>query len=81
MSEHLERPNVSADLIWEVASELQNGQFFSPGADATVENNNAFLVKRRSGGGAQFSRDPFNLTNTNTRTVTALPHLLYLQGV
>ncbi|KIX98024.1 uncharacterized protein Z520_06103 [Fonsecaea multimorphosa CBS 102226] len=32
-----------------------------------VRNNNAFLVKRKSGGGVQFSRDPFNLTNKHSR--------------
>ncbi|MCJ1404452.1 hypothetical protein MMC11_007677 [Xylographa trunciseda] len=47
---HEHHPNVSADLIWEIA-----------------RTNNAFLVKRRSGGGVQFSRDPFNLVNKNSR--------------
>ncbi|OAP56989.1 hypothetical protein AYL99_09101 [Fonsecaea erecta] len=32
-----------------------------------VRNNNAFLVKRKSGGGVQFSRDPFNLVNKHSR--------------
>ncbi|KAK5065054.1 hypothetical protein LTR84_000889 [Exophiala bonariae] len=32
-----------------------------------VRNNNAFLVKRKSAGGVQFSRDPFNLTNKHSR--------------
>jgi hypothetical protein len=30
------------------------------------EQFNAFQVKRRSGGGALFSRDPLNLTNRQT---------------
>ncbi|MCJ1323010.1 hypothetical protein MMC15_008361 [Xylographa vitiligo] len=47
---HEHHPNVSADLIWEIA-----------------RANNAFLVKRRSGGGVQFSRDPFNLVNKHSR--------------
>ncbi|MCJ1419387.1 hypothetical protein MMC32_005742 [Xylographa parallela] len=47
---HEHHPNVSADLIWEIA-----------------RTNNAFLVKRRSGGGVQFSRDPFNLVNKHSR--------------
>ena len=34
----------------------------------TTGNNNAYLVKRNSGGGVQFSRDPFNLTNKHSRT-------------
>ncbi|KAL2428847.1 hypothetical protein ABEF95_008598 [Exophiala dermatitidis] len=32
-----------------------------------VRNNNAFLVKRSSAGGVQFSRDPFNLVNKHSR--------------
>jgi large subunit ribosomal protein L28e len=31
-------------------------------------NQNAYLVKRRSGGGVMFSRDPMNLTNKHSRT-------------
>ena len=30
-------------------------------------NNNAYLTKRKSGGGVQFSRDPLNLTNKHSR--------------
>ncbi|KAI9887748.1 MAG: 60S ribosomal protein L28 [Watsoniomyces obsoletus] len=30
-------------------------------------NNNAYLVKRRTGGGVQFSRDPLNLMNKHSR--------------
>jgi large subunit ribosomal protein L28e len=30
-------------------------------------NQNAYLVKRNSGGGVRFSRDPFNLTNKHSR--------------
>ncbi|KAL9602129.1 MAG: hypothetical protein Q9179_002637 [Wetmoreana sp. 5 TL-2023] len=30
-------------------------------------SNNAYLVKRRSGGGSQFSKDPLNLTNKHSR--------------
>ncbi|KAI4269612.1 MAG: hypothetical protein L6R38_007410 [Xanthoria sp. 2 TBL-2021] len=29
--------------------------------------NNAYLVKRKSGGGSQFSKDPLNLTNKHSR--------------
>ncbi|TAQ89815.1 malate dehydrogenase [Chlorociboria aeruginascens] len=32
-----------------------------------ARNQNAFLVKRKSGGGVQFSRDPFNLVNVHSR--------------
>ena len=31
--------------------------------------NNAFLVKRKSGGGSQFSKDPYNLMNKHSRKV------------
>lgn len=30
-------------------------------------NNNAFLVKSKTAGGTQFSRDPFNLTNVHSK--------------
>ncbi|KAI9677589.1 MAG: hypothetical protein M1817_006543 [Caeruleum heppii] len=32
-----------------------------------VRPNNAYLVKRKSGGGAQFSRDPLNVLNKHSR--------------
>jgi hypothetical protein len=32
-------------------------------------NNNAFMVKRKSAGGVQFSRDPLNLVNKHSRKV------------
>jgi len=32
-----------------------------------TRKNSAFTVKRRSGGGVQFSRDPLNLVNKHTR--------------
>ncbi|KAK5073625.1 hypothetical protein LTR64_007237 [Lithohypha guttulata] len=33
-----------------------------------VRSNNAYLIKRKTGGGAYFSRDPFNLLNKHSRT-------------
>lgn len=36
--------------------------------------NNAFLVKRKSGGGFQFSRDPLNVMNKHTRKVGCYSH-------
>ena len=33
-----------------------------------IGDQNAYLVKRRSGGGVMFSRDPMNLTNKHSRT-------------
>ncbi|KAI9697909.1 MAG: hypothetical protein M1836_004261 [Candelina mexicana] len=32
-----------------------------------VRQNNSYLVKRRTGGGVQFSRDPLNLMNKHSR--------------
>ncbi|KAI5868036.1 60S ribosomal protein L28 [Durotheca rogersii] len=32
-----------------------------------VRDNNSYLVKRKESGGIQFSRDPLNLTNKNSR--------------
>ncbi len=32
--------------------------------------NNSYLVKRKSGGGSQFSRDPLNLMNKHSRKVS-----------
>ncbi|KAJ4292190.1 hypothetical protein N0V88_005819 [Collariella sp. IMI 366227] len=48
--------NVSADLIWEVSPYVLN-----------LCLNNSFLVKRKTGGAPQFSRDPLNLTNLHSR--------------
>ncbi|KAL8966862.1 MAG: hypothetical protein Q9197_005747 [Variospora fuerteventurae] len=55
-----EHSNVSSDLIWEVCTlnAIDTG-YAGP--------NNAFLVKRKSAGGSQFSRDPFNLMNKHSR--------------
>lgn len=36
-------------------------------AHTPTGNQNAYLVKRNSGGGVQFSRDPYNLTNKHSR--------------
>lgn len=35
----------------------------------TTGNQNSYLVKRKTGGGVQFSRDPYNLTNKHSRKV------------
>lgn len=34
--------------------------------------NSAYLAKRKTGGGVQFSRDPFNLANKHSRTHAGL---------
>jgi large subunit ribosomal protein L28e len=33
----------------------------------TTETNNAYLVKSKTAGGVQFSRDPFNVTNKHSK--------------
>ncbi|WEW61870.1 hypothetical protein PRK78_007367 [Emydomyces testavorans] len=44
-----------------------------------VRSQNSFLVKRNSGGGARFSRDPLNLTNVHSRKVRPGQHLVQLK--
>ncbi|KAL8972852.1 MAG: hypothetical protein Q9183_000327 [Haloplaca sp. 2 TL-2023] len=62
--------NVSSDLIWEVCRTVTPimrkmcGTIVDPD---TLGPNNAYLVKRRSGGGSQFSKDPLNLMNKHSR--------------
>ena len=67
-----DRSNVSADLVWEIVRQFQTASlahyiltsvFYSG-------NNNAFLVKRNSGGGVRFSRDPLNPVNKHSRKVS-----------
>lgn len=65
--------NVSADLIWEVTRKLF---FYRIRASCRISDKfalagsqNAFLVKRKTGGSPQFSRDPLNLTNVHSRKV------------
>ena len=36
-----------------------------------VGSNNSYIVKRKNGGGVQFSRDPLNLMNKHSRKVGA----------
>lgn len=38
-------------------------------------SNNAYLVKRNTFGGVQFSRDPYNLTNKHSRKVWQFCHV------
>ena len=63
--------NISPDLIWECVrkySTLPNDRCTCSVGPAG--NNNAYLVNRKSGGGARFSRDPLNLTNKHSRKVS-----------
>lgn len=41
----------------------------APNTVLQIGNNNSYLVKRNTGGGVQFSRDPLNLMNKNSRKV------------
>lgn len=41
----------------------------APNNRVITGNNNSYLVKRNTGGGVQFSRDPLNLANVNSRKV------------
>lgn len=41
----------------------------APNNCVIIGNNNSYLVKRNTGGGVQFSRDPLNLANVNSRKV------------
>ena len=45
-------------------------------ADVVLGTNNAYLVKRKSGGGVQFSRDPLNLVNKHSRKVNDIAMFL-----
>lgn len=67
-----DRSNVSSDLIWEIARELilhVSSHFQSSLTPICAGNQNAYLVKRISGGHAYyFSRDPLNLVNKHSRT-------------
>lgn len=64
--------NVSGDLIWEIVRKFTLPGSLSQATKAdfvtSAGGNNAYLVKRSSAGGVQFSRDPFNLTNKHSRT-------------
>jgi hypothetical protein len=59
----------SADLIWECTSTAKfRGSIVADAVtDETAEHFNSYQVKRRSGGGALFTRDPLNLVNKQTR--------------
>ncbi|KAI1085726.1 60S ribosomal protein L28 [Whalleya microplaca] len=47
-----------------------------------VRGNNSYLVKRKEAGGVQFSRDPLNLTNKNSRKYAGFvnPKAVGVQG-
>ena len=68
MAEHLQS-NVSQDLVWEISRmSFANGPFpFRPAYLTRLGPNNSYLVKRKSGGGSQFSKDPLNLMNKHSR--------------
>ena len=69
MAEHLQS-NVSQDLVWEICRTFRCAINLTQVLMKTMlGTNNAFLVKRKSGGGSQFSRDPLNLMNKHSRKV------------
>lgn len=69
MAEHLQS-NVSQDLVWEICRTSTGAINLTQVLTKTMlGTNNAFLVKRKSGGGSQFSRDPLNLMNKHSRKV------------
>lgn len=43
--------------------------------------NNSYLVKRKAGGGSQFSRDPLSLTNKHSRKVEIIAVSIGLQSL
>lgn len=49
-------------------------------ADHITGQNNAYLVKRKTSGGVQFSRDPYNLTNKHSRKVGDGKHIIIAQA-
>ena len=63
--------NVSQDLVWEIVrtSAPVHSSDFLVFANDFPGPNNAYLVKRKSGGGSQFSKDPYNLMNKHSRKV------------
>lgn len=73
--------NMSTDVVWEICREFIP-LAFSSHRELIFGNwglgmQNAYLVKRRSGGGVQFSRDPLNLMNKHSRKVWMYPPVEY----
>lgn len=61
---------MSPDLIWEIASEKSAKVHNRNPADTwRTGTTNSYLVKRKSGGGVRFSRDPLNLMNKHSKKV------------
>lgn len=61
-SEHLRRPHLgNRPYVTAISQSVRS-------ILTILGPNNAFLVKRKAGGGVQFSRDPFNLVNKHSRT-------------
>lgn len=64
--------NVSSDLIWEIAREkCANVHYGLPTDTLRTGTTNSYLVKRKSGGRFQFSRDPLNLVNKHSKKVNS----------
>ena len=71
MAEHHLTSNVSQDLVWEMCRESsrQEDPIFLLLTPNLPGGHNAFLVKRKTAGGQQFSKDPLNLMNKHSRKV------------
>jgi large subunit ribosomal protein L28e len=68
--------NMSSDLVWEIVRKFCAAFRLPKRGESTVinnlgllGNNNCFLSKSNRNGGVQFSHDPLNLTNKNSRKV------------
>lgn len=71
MAEQHLTSNVSQDLVWEMCRECSrpDDPIFLLLTPDLPGGHNAFLVKRKTAGGQQFSKDPLNLMNKHSRKV------------
>ena len=71
--------NLSPDIVWAIVRKFwpspESGKAGAQDFVANIQiqgNNHSYISKNPISGGAQFSRDPLNLTNRNTRKVRYL---------
>ena len=71
MAEHHLTSNVSQDLVWEMCRGYSGSDdpMFLLLTPNLPGGHNAFLVKRKTAGGQQLSKDPLNLMNKHSRKV------------
>lgn len=68
--------NISSDLIWEITSEKIAELDSRVSANALrIGATNSYLVKRKTGGRFQFSRDPLNLMNKQSKKVSSVARM------